>query len=248
MELGLLEEVGLTKGEIKVYTALLELGPTRTGLLAHRAGVSSSKVYKILDRLRQKGLAGYVVRDRVKYFSAQSPRRILDYIEEKRAQLEERKALVERMLPGLERQRKIEGTSATVYEGLRGVTNLFRSILDDLGPGETYYVIGATYGEREAELRRFFYKHHQRRIDKRIRVKMLANHRVRGNLVKTTGTYSQIRFLPEYFAGNLEIVFYSDRMFMVLFTKEPVAVLIESAEAAANLGSYFRALWKIAKA
>lgn len=247
MELGLLEEIGLTKGEIRVYTALLEIGPATTGPLAQRAGVSSSKVYKILGRLQGKGLAGYVMKDGAKRFSAQSPRRILDYIEEKRERLEERRALVERMLPELERQQGPRRAGATVYEGLKGVTNLFRNILDELEPGETYYVIGATYGEREAELRRFFYKHHQRRIDRRVRVMMLANHSLRGRLEKTTGTYSQIRFLPEYFAGNLETVFYKDRMFMVLFTREPVAVLFESREAAENLMSHFRALWRVAK-
>ena len=47
----LLEEAGLTEGESKVYLALLELGTTKTGPLIKKARVSSSKVYKILDRV-----------------------------------------------------------------------------------------------------------------------------------------------------------------------------------------------------
>ena len=40
-EVNLLEEIGLSEGEVKVYLSLLGLGSTKTGPLAARAGVSS---------------------------------------------------------------------------------------------------------------------------------------------------------------------------------------------------------------
>ena len=57
MDIKLLHDIGLTEGETKVYLALISLGTTRTGQLASKAGVSSSKVYKILDRLIKKVLS-----------------------------------------------------------------------------------------------------------------------------------------------------------------------------------------------
>ena len=51
MDMKILQDIGLSEGETKVYLALLRLGATKTGALAANAGVSSSKVYKILDRL-----------------------------------------------------------------------------------------------------------------------------------------------------------------------------------------------------
>ncbi|MDD5337491.1 MAG: helix-turn-helix domain-containing protein [Candidatus ainarchaeum sp.] len=247
MKLELLEEIGLTKGEISVYMALLELGPTKIGALAQRAGVSSSKVYKILGRLQKKGLAGYVVREGVKYFSAQPPRRILDYIDEKEKKLDENRARVKEMLPELEEQQKLEKTGATVYEGFRAVTNIFRTMLDELEPGESYCVIGATYGQAGPELRRFFYKFHQLRASKGVVVKMLANLNTKGNLVKTTQSKAEIRFLPQYFASHSQTNVWRGKVAIFMFTRNPTAVVIENGEAAASFLSHFRALWKIAR-
>ena len=44
----LLEEIGLTKSEIKVYLALLELGSATSGPIVDKSGASSSKIYEIL--------------------------------------------------------------------------------------------------------------------------------------------------------------------------------------------------------
>ena len=56
MDERLLQDIGLTNGESKVYLALLNLGETKTGELAKKSQVSSSKIYKILDRLEKKGI------------------------------------------------------------------------------------------------------------------------------------------------------------------------------------------------
>src|SRR3989344_3389131 len=99
MDVKLLEEIGLTEGEVKVYFALLRLGLTKTGALAAKAGVSSSKVYKILGRLELKGLAGHVVKGKITYYRAMQPERILDYLDDKQKALEEKRRQVEAILP-----------------------------------------------------------------------------------------------------------------------------------------------------
>jgi sugar-specific transcriptional regulator TrmB len=104
MEPGTLEKIGLTQGESKVYLALLRLGSTKTGPLAKESGVSSSKVYKILDRLTTKGLAGYVVKGKVKYFTPMEPGTIIRYLEEEERKIAERKSYLKSVLPELERQ------------------------------------------------------------------------------------------------------------------------------------------------
>lgn len=248
MDTKLLEQIGLTKGEVNVYLALLKLGSCRTGQLASMAGVSSSKVYKILDRLEKKGLAGHVLKGNIKYFAAMEPRRIIDYLEERQERLEEDKKLMTRLLPELERHKKAaeHKTEATLYDGYKAVTNFFRNIVDELKPGEEYYVIGAGYGEVPG-LRAFFYKHHARRIDKGIKLNMLANHDLKGKLEKTTGSNSEIRFLPHYFVTNMEIVFYKNKVFIAMFTKEPKGFLLESDEAVKSFGAYFNGLWDIAE-
>ena len=250
----LLEQIGLTKVISRVYLSLLKLGNSKTGQLASLASVSSSKVYKILDRLEKKGLVGHVMKGNIKYFSSMEPRRILDYLDEKRSKLEQDRALLAQLVPELEKQKKAAGqkTEVTLYDGYKGVANFFRNIVDELKFGDEYFVIGAYYGkeaqdEITARWREFFYKHHLRRIAKGIKVKMLANHDIKGKMVQTTQQKSEIRYLPQYLITNMEIVFYNNKVFIAFFTSEPKAFLLESEEAVKSFRKYFEVLWRIAK-
>ena len=89
MNTELLEEIGLTKSEIKVYLALLEIGSSSKGPLVKKANITSSKIYEVTDKLIEKGLVSYIIKNNVKYFSAAPPSRIKDYIEEKREKIEQ---------------------------------------------------------------------------------------------------------------------------------------------------------------
>jgi len=248
MDTKLLEEIGLTEGESKVYLALLKLGATKTGLLAKEAGVSSSKVYKILDRLIKKGLVGHVTRGKIKYFTAMEPKRVLEYMEEKEKALEKKKELVKELIPQLEMEQKLaeKVTEAVIYEGFKACTNFFKSIIDELNSGDTYFVIGAGYGTTSA-LRPFFHNHHTRRAKKGIKLKMLANFDTKKDIEPPTKKKAEIRYLPQYLITNMEIVFYDKKAFLVMWTKSPVGFLIKNEEAVKSFRSYCNAFWKMAK-
>jgi len=247
MDTNLLKEIGMTEGEVKVYFALLKLGSTKTGKLAVNAEVSSSKVYKILDRLEKKGLVGHILKGKIKYFSATNPNRILDYIDDKEKKLLRTKKQIASIIPELEKQQSLgKETRATVYTGFKGVTNFFRNILNDLKKGETYYVIVGGYGENVPGLSEFYRVHHTKRANRKIKVQMLANHNYKDKLDKTTYLNSKIKFLPEYLNTNMKIVFYQNKTFIAILTSEPTGILIESEETAKSFQTYFNALWKIA--
>lgn len=250
MDPKLLQEIGLTEGETKVYLALLGLGPSKTGALAAKAGVSSSKVYKILDRLIAKGLVGHVLRGKIKHFSALEPQRILEYLDAKEEQLKEKHQLLVKLLPQLELEQRRAGkqTSAAIYEGLKGIKHFYRNILTELSAGDVYYVLGAGYGFEEVPgLRAFFQNYHTQRAAKKIKVKMLANYDVQKTLVPATQLYSEVRFLPQYLITNMTIVFYRNKAFIFFLTKEPLGFLMVNEEAVKSFGRYFDAFWKIAK-
>ena len=56
MDTKILEKIGLTNGESKVYLALLEIGLSSTGQIIEKSQITSSKVYIILQKLEKKGL------------------------------------------------------------------------------------------------------------------------------------------------------------------------------------------------
>ena len=246
MEIKLLEGIGLSEGETKVYLALIKLGTTKTGNLALQAGVSTSKVYKILNRLEKKGLTGHIIKNNVKHYRSLDPNRLIDYIDEKEKELIKKRELVKQLIPQIitEQKNKKKPTEATIYNGVKAITNIFKNILDELKVGETYYVIGASY---IPEVRPFFNLHHKRRAQKGIKLKMLANHDTKDNLEKNTYLKAEIKFLPQYLITNTEMVFYNNKLLMVLWTKEPYCFLIEDEEAVNSFRKYFYTFWKIAK-
>lgn len=76
---------------------------------------------------------------------------------------------------------------------------------------------------------------------------MLANFDTKYTLVETTRLNSEVRFLPQYLVTNMIILFYKNKVFIAILTKDPKSFLLESAEAVKSFRAYFNAFWKIAK-
>ncbi len=245
MNESVLHEIGLTPGESKVYLALAKIGQTTTGPIAKESGVSASKVYKILDKLEVKGLIGKVVKGQITHYNASNPKQILHYIEDKEAMLQEKKLEAQKLIAQLlVQQNQHHENNASILQGFKAVTNAFRDMLDELKSGETYRVIGATYNDIPG-LRPFFYKHHKRRTEKKIKLQMLVNHDV--ILEKTTAGYSTIKKLSKELSQLMQIVLYKDKVIIVLWTESPIAFLIQSKEANHSFNKYFETFWKTAK-
>ena len=138
----ILQKIGLSKGESRVYLKLLELGEAKTGLLSDKAKVSRSKIYEILEKLKEKGLASSVIKENIAYFSAGSPENLKDYIEKRKKDvLDDEKELSDIMpqLLGLNNLKK-EKQNSLVYEGYKGIKVVFNQILDELKKNQEYYV------------------------------------------------------------------------------------------------------------
>jgi len=249
MDTKLLYDIGLTEGETKVYLALINLGTTKTGELSAKAEVSSSKVYKILDRLIKKGLVGYITKGKIKYFSALEPKRILQYLDEKEKQIKEKKEVIKKILPQLELAQKKSGkkNQAVIYEGFIAIKNFYLNILSELSKNDFYYVIGATYGHDKPGFREFFQNFHTQRAEKGIKVKLLVNYNDKDKLVSATRLNSEVRFLPQYLITDMTIIFYKNKSFIFFLTEEPIGFLMINDESVKSFTAYFNAFWKIAK-
>lgn len=248
MDPKLLQSIGLTEGETKVYLALLRLGETKTGPLAKESRVSSSKVYKVLDRLTNKGLVGHVTKGKVKFFSAVEPERLLEYMDRKEEELLEKRQTVEKLIPQLKLEQNLaEKPNAVIYDGPQAIKNFFLNILTDLKKGEEYYVIGATYGEL-ASMKPFYQNFHTQRAKKGIKVKMLASPETKGHLVSATQKVSHVKYLPPEFLSNMQLTFYKNKVLITIAKKKPVGFVLYDKEAVKGFKTYFETLWKIATA
>ena len=100
MDTSILEDIGLTGAEIKVFLALLEAGSSNAGKIVEKSGLQNAVVHRAFHSLAEKCLITYVFEGRIKKYQAIEPKLLLSFLDEKKARLE-------KILPELEAKRKL---------------------------------------------------------------------------------------------------------------------------------------------
>jgi len=158
-----LQEAGLTEGESKVYLALLKLGTTTSGSIIEESKVSNSIIYRILNSLIEKGLASFVTKEKTKYFRAADPKRILDYLEERKEKIEDNKQSIENILPQLMALTQAsEDINVQVYEGFKGFISAWELTHSKLGKGDEFHSWGV-YPMQEDRFNLYWQRDHKKR-------------------------------------------------------------------------------------
>ncbi len=172
-----LTQIGLNNTEIKVYFALLKLDKSTVGPIIKAAQIPDSKIYYILDTLKEKGLVNYIIKNNFRYYQANDPKNLLYIIDKKENDLNNLKLeLKTRIIPEIEAKRKEnqDKQEAFVYESIQGIKSAFIYMLDSLDKGDTYYVISHEDDYlQDKNVINFFSQHHKRRIERGIKFKIL---------------------------------------------------------------------------
>ena len=98
-----LKQMGLTEGESKTYLSLLKIGSSTVGPIVKDSRISYSKIYDVLNRLLDKGIISYTIREKTKYFQAANPNRLLDYLEKQQNQIKSNKKILKEIIPDLQK-------------------------------------------------------------------------------------------------------------------------------------------------
>ncbi len=240
MNTKILEKI-LTKNEIKVYLALLELGTTTTGPLTRKAEIHASRVYESLTNLIKKGLVSFVIKSNRKHFSAAEPDIILDILEQEKRQIKE-------ILPELNilKTQKTSEEKSTVFEGYKGVRSVYDNIVRTLGKGDEILVFGASGADESFMAKTYFKQYTKRRIQKGIKMKIIFNADAR----QTGKFYSKlkntnVRYLPEDIKTPAAVDIYGDNVGILVLKKKPIIFLITSKHVADSYKEFFKMLWKM---
>ncbi len=246
MNIKILEEIGLTDSEIKVYLALLELGSSKKGPIVKKAGITSSKIYEVIDRLIERGLASYVVKDKVKYFNAAPPSRIKDYLKEREKKLKEQEEELDILLPSLELKQKLreQKTDAEVYRGWRGMQTVYNDLLESLRPNQELYIFGASRGFDTKKVKSFYTRFNENIAKKKLKLNIIFNKNARGN-IPNVEKIGKVKYLDQ--TTPAEILVYEDKTAIVLLEKEPLIILIRGESIAKSFKAYFDVMWMVAK-
>ena len=244
-----LENIGLTKNEIRVYLVLLSLGETTTGAIIKKTGMHTSKVYDALERLIDKGLVSYILVENRKQFRAVTPERLLDFLQEKKKKIDAQEKEIKHILPDLLSQ-TVSGndeTEAEIFKGWRGMDTVYKLLRQTLKSGDVNYVFGASKGEDPEKTQDFFTHHLKLLAQKKIKQKIIYNESARGHILENLKHKSlfEVRYLAATTPAEINI--FGENVMTVLLAHKPTIILIKNKKIADSYRQYFEAMWKAAQ-
>ncbi|MDP3880918.1 MAG: helix-turn-helix domain-containing protein [bacterium] len=247
--LTILEELGLSPNEAKIYKALLEHGEMGVSDISLRAKIHRRNTYDAINRLVEKGLAFEILSAKENTYNAVDPEKLLELVDEKRQSIES-------LLPSLIKQfksRKVK-EEAYILKGLEGQKNIWREVLR---VAETSYFIGAKgewFDERLKTSKDAFFKEANR---KNISFKQLFDFETRERLpeilLKYPAKNSENRILPKEYSTSSAIHVFGD--YVVTYTglsvkeinEDITFFVIKSKELANSYRTWFEFLWNKSK-
>ena len=242
MDTSILEDLGLTHAEIKVYIVLLELGSSSAGQILEKADLHNSVTHRALNSLIEKGLISFILEGKKKVYQASNPENFHDFIEEKKTRFDS-------LLPELKARQKTakKAVIGEMFKGKKGINQLYNTLLNSggkeyntFGGGSqvTYDVMGETWWKNL----------HAKRLAKKIPCRQVFDETIRkfGNeLNKKPKT--NIRFLPKEYSQLQETIMIGDYMGIAIFTENPYGILIKDKVVAEGYRKQFEILWDKAK-
>jgi len=242
MDSSILEDLGLTQAEIKVYVALLECGATTAGLVIEKSRLQNSVVHRAFNSLIEKGIISYIVEGKRKVYQATDPENFYNFIDDKKKRFEQ-------ILPELKQKQLFakEHKEATIYKGKRGINEIYSKILN--APGKEYNTFGGGKQVTFEVMGETWWKNlHAKRIARKIVCRQVFDETIRKfgeELNKKTLTH--IKFLSQEFEQLTEIVIRGKYVAIIIFTENPYGILIKDKIVAESYKKNFEILWKKAK-
>lgn len=241
MDTSILEDLGLTQAEIKVYIALLELGNSSAGNILEKSGLQNSVVHRALNSLIQKSLINYVKEGKRKIYQATDPENFFTYMEEKKRRFNE-------ILPQLKKAQSTqkEREKATIYKGLRGLKEVYNIMIN--AKGKEYNTFGGGSPCENLPGSTWWLNLHRRRIANKLPARQVFDETVRKIGTKINKLpLTHVKFVSKEYAQFQETVIVGDYMSINVFTKNPYSFLIQDKVVADGYRKQFEILWKTAK-
>ena len=249
MDIKPLKEAGLTDGEIKVYLALLELGISTTGPILEKSKIARSIIYRILSKLMEKGLVSHMTKEKTKYFQAEDPIKLLEYVDQREELLLENKKRIEEALPNLRQMQKMSPKSAvSIYTGIKGIRTAHEHQYLKLKKGDYQHFLGIP--GFQPDIQHVYWKQdHLKRIKHGIKAKFLFNKDTPKEVIKNRNSFNEVdaRYMQTKIKTPAMFLIYKDTTLITIQDPNPVAVEIINQDIADSFLAYFNEFWKQSK-
>ena len=231
-----LEQIGLDGKEANIYLQLLEKDQQTASQVAKKTGINRSVVYSVVERLLNKGLASYVIKDNVKHFLANDPQTLKHFLKNK-------ERIVDNILPRLNKIKPESGKEVDieVFQGLKGGIAIQKDIIRE---GKDFVVLGEDgtlqEGIPKTILEQYIRDLEENEIEERILAKKGTD------LIESK--YTKVRYLPKKFNLPTMTIVYGNKVAIAIFKKPYYIIRVRSKDLADTYRAFFENLWQIASA
>ncbi len=231
-----LKALGMTDGEIKVYSAILGIGVATINKIHEKTGFERRTIYDVINKLIEKGLISYTIENKRKSYQCSHPNKLLEEVGEKEKELGELKKKIPEFISEFNSSKP--EIRAEVFRGKEGIKSIFEDLLNYK---ENYFIGGGGY---IIEKLPFYWENYNKRREK-LGVKWI--NLIRADISEKNvpkGKFIFNKKLPEEFSGSPSVIFiYGNKVANVLWSNEFFAFVIESKEIAENYKRYHKFLW-----
>jgi sugar-specific transcriptional regulator TrmB len=243
METRILEGLGLSRNEAKIYLTLLRLGKANSAELARESGIHRINVYDVLNSLISKGIVSYISEGGMRFFKPESPEKLKEILFSKMASLD-------KVLPDLltEYNAKKEACEVSILRGAEGKKTQFEEIarIAKNTKNRVFTPHGLISFERppyDRMLRKWYEKLGKQDVDSKHLVLDTPEARKRAKMLKGIKNY-QIKFSKDIHFSPVSWNACGDLLFLT-FHIEPYLILrIKCKEITQAFIDSFELMWK----
>ena len=215
-----LEKIGLSGNEAKVYLCLVDYGP--------------SAAYGAINLLIHRGLVSFHIMGKTRIFQATPPQRLLEYVKEQ-------EEYVKDIIPELSNRHKHTKTSGNIsmFKGRQGIVSVLKDILREGKDNDVFGSEGQLTNQMPDFVKQFVREQNRLGLKTRNLIGKGRKH------FKSTGT--EYRYVDKEVKSNVVTNIYGDKIAIIVWSENPEAIIIENAEAAKSYKNYFEFMWKYSK-
>lgn len=239
MDTEILEDLGFTNAQIKVYLSLLELGVSTAGPIIEKSGLQSSVVHSTLNKLIADGFISFIKEGQRNHYQATNPKHILNYIDEKKERFE--KILPELIL---KRDSANKKSDTVTFKGIRGIKELLYELLE--AGGTEHH----TFGSAKESLMlgdHFWMSYHKKRAEKGIKAKLIFNKSLKEWTDVNIYPDAEYKFTESGFEPLTETIIRNDKIGIIIWTEIPIGILIHNIAAAESYDKFWQVMWDSSK-
>lgn len=240
-----LQKLGLSEKEIKVYLAMLSIGPSAIRKIAAKAEINRGTTHEALKTLQREGLVAYYHKEKHQHFTAENPRVLENIVNRKKEEIGNIEKNLKSIIPELSSLSEAAGGRAVVkfYENYSGIRTILEDALDSAGKLDKKEYAAYSSSEISPYLyhKKAFPNFTEERIKRKIYVRTIAS----GPGGNTYGQ-DERKWLTKKESAPTYTLIYGGKVAMISIGKNniPHGLIVEDEGIYKTQLSIFNSVWK----